>query len=66
MDFEANEAELADYYLIFVDYDSSEDLQMKYGVTYQHTFVQIDTDGNALTKWNGGGTAELLTKVKVM
>ncbi|WP_319478574.1 thioredoxin family protein [Marispirochaeta aestuarii] len=65
-DFEANEVEIRDYYLVYVDYDSSDDLQEKYGVTYQHTFVQIDPEGKAVTKWNGGGTVEFLNKVKVM
>lgn len=31
-----------------VDYDSSSDLKVRYGVTYQHTFVLIDGQGNAL------------------
>ena len=39
-------------------------LAAKYGITYQHTFVQIDKDGKEITKWNGGGIAELLTKLK--
>ena len=39
------------------------ELQKKYGVTYQHTFVQIDTDGEALATWNGGGTDELLANI---
>lgn len=45
--------------------DSDEkDLAKKYGVTYQHTFVQIDSQGKELAKWNGGKTAELLTRIK--
>lgn len=39
--------------LLKVDYDSSGDLKKKYGVTYQHTFVQVDKDGKLLKKWNG-------------
>lgn len=39
--------------LLKVDYDSSGDLKKKYGVTYQHTFVQVDKDGNLLKKWSG-------------
>ncbi len=31
-----------------VDYDNSNDLKAKYGVTYQHTFVLVDGQGNAL------------------
>ena len=36
------------------------DLAKKYGIIYQHTFVQIDAQGNEITKWNGGATRELL------
>ena len=47
------------------DTDQDEkDLAKRYGVTYQHTFVQVDSTGKELTKWNGGGTDELLTKLK--
>ena len=59
-DFTAHSEDLEGVNLILVDYDNSDDLQMKYGVTYQHTFVQIDPMGNALAQWNGGGTKELL------
>lgn len=43
---------------------AEKDLAKKYGVTYQHTFVQIDAEGNEVTKWNGGKTTELLAKIK--
>lgn len=43
---------------------AEKDLATKYGVTYQHTFVQIDQDGNAVTKWNGGKLAELQKNIK--
>ena len=46
--------------LLIVDYDNSRDLQQKFGITYQHTFVQIDTTGMAVKKWNGGGVDEIL------
>jgi hypothetical protein len=46
------------------DYDTSNDLKTKYGVTYQHTFVQIDSSGNAITKWVGGDTAALIKNIK--
>jgi thioredoxin 1 len=39
-------------------------LAKKYGITYQHTFVQIDKNGNEITKWNGGGLDNLLSKIK--
>lgn len=47
------------------DTDQEEkDLAKQYGISYQHTFVQVDSVGNEITKWNGGGIAELLVKVK--
>ncbi|MDP4000822.1 MAG: thioredoxin family protein [bacterium] len=36
------------------DYDSNTELKQKYGVFYQHTFVQIDSQENLVTKWTGG------------
>lgn len=47
------------------DTDQEEkDLAKKYGITYQHTFVQIDNKSNEVTKWNGGQINELLSKIK--
>ena len=39
--------------ILKVDYDTATDLKKKYGVTYQHTFVQVDAQGNQITKWSG-------------
>ena len=44
--------------ILEVDYDNSTDLKKKYGVTYQHTLVQVDANGNMITKWQGGRTLE--------
>lgn len=47
------------------DTDQEEkELAKKYGITYQHTFVQIDSKGNEVTKWNGGQIEELLKNIK--
>ncbi len=43
-----------DLTILKVDYDNSKDLKKKYAVTYQHTLVQVDAQGNQITKWNGG------------
>jgi len=40
------------------------DLAKNYDITYQHTFVQIDGQDKALTKWNGGQINELLLHIK--
>lgn len=53
-----------------VNYNDSETdeadkaLAKKYGVTYQHTFVQVDKEGNEITKWNGGGLDKLISSIK--
>lgn len=43
-----------DVTILKVDYDSSTELKKKYGVTYQHTFVQVDSQGHKLKIWSGG------------
>lgn len=69
--FEENISKIPDdVTLIRVNYNDSDtdqeekDLAKRYGVTYQHTYVQIDKNGNEVTKWNGGQITELLSKVK--
>lgn len=58
-----------DVSLIRVNYNDTQtdqdekDLAKKYGITYQHTFVEIDAKGNMLTTWNGGEIDELLTNI---
>gem|GEM_PF-823420 len=37
-----------------IEYDNSADLKNKYQVITQHTFVQIDSQGNMVTSWVGG------------
>ena len=49
--------------LVKVDFDSENDLRRQYGVTTQHTFVQVDPSGVELAKWTGSeGGAEILAK----
>lgn len=50
--------------LIKTDYDSQTELKKKYGVTTQHTFVQIDSNGNQITKWISGETPDLTKNLK--
>lgn len=39
-------------------------LAQKYNITYQHTFVQVDSQGNEVAKWNGGQIEEILSNIK--
>jgi thiol-disulfide isomerase/thioredoxin len=49
--------------LVKVDFDTESDLRKQYGVTTQHTFVQVDPSGAELAKWTGSeGGAEILAK----
>jgi thiol-disulfide isomerase/thioredoxin len=51
--------------ILDVNYDNSTALKQKYGVTYQHTFVQVDKDGNLIKKWSGSPTlSALVSEVK--
>jgi thioredoxin 1 len=51
--------------IVVVDFDSETDLRKKYGVTIQHTFVQIDQNGEQLAKWSGSVTAEQIAEKTV-
>ena len=63
--FQKDSARIPEGVVLFkTDYDTATELKKKYGVTYQHTFVQVDANGNAVTMWNGGQLNELIAKVK--
>lgn len=49
--------------VVKVDYDTMTDLRQQYGVSQQHTFVQIDESGKELMKWSGSKSgAEIKAK----
>jgi thioredoxin 1 len=51
--------------ILEVDYDSATTLKQKYGVTTQHTLVQVDASGNLIEKWSGSPTlAAVVAKVQ--
>jgi thiol-disulfide isomerase/thioredoxin len=66
VDIKANLAHIPENLSILdVNYDTYVALKQKYGVTYQHTFVQVDKDGNLIKKWSGSPTlAALVVEVK--
>ena len=65
-DIEASKSEIpGDVTILKTDYDTETELKKKYSVTTQHTLVQVDKDGNMLTKWSGGTTLEsIISKLK--
>lgn len=51
--------------ILKTDYDKETDLKKKYGITYQHTMVQVDKDGNLIKKWSGSpNLASLLSQIQ--
>jgi len=48
-----------DITLVIADYDTETELKSKYGVTYQDTFVLLDSEANGVKLWNAGGVAGL-------
>jgi len=55
IELKENEAKIPDEVMVLrVDYDSESVLKQKYQVVTQHTFVQIDQNGEMLSGWVGG------------
>ncbi len=44
--------------LLSADYDKETSLKQKYGVTFQHTFVEVDENGNLIKKTFGLSTVD--------
>ena len=55
----------SDLTIVLVDFDNSNDLRKKYGITVQHTLVQIDANGESLKKWSGSTTIDQIVKALV-
>lgn len=52
-------------HILVANYDSETALKKKYGVTYQHTLVQVDQSGKLIKKWQGSPTlATLISEIQ--
>jgi thioredoxin 1 len=52
-------------HILKVEYDTATALKQKYGVTYQHTFVQVDAEGEQIAKWGDSMTlAQVIEKIQ--
>lgn len=49
--------------ILKTDYDKEVALKQKYGVTSQHTFVEVDANGTMIQKWSGGNLAGIVAKL---
>ncbi len=65
-DIEKNLTEIpVDVTILKTDYDRETELKKKYGVTTQHTLVQVDKNGTMLKKWSGGaGLESVLSEIQ--
>ena len=50
--------------VVSVDYDQHADLRQRYGVTMQHTFVQINSSGDKVRQWASTSTDGLLKELQ--
>ncbi len=51
--------------ILKVNYDDEAELRKIYGVTTQHTFIQIDNNGKLIKKWSGSASlSELLAQIE--
>lgn len=61
----SNPNQIPDGVVLFkTDYDTETALKTKYGITYQHTFVEVDAAGNAVQTWNGGDVADIVSRLQ--
>lgn len=50
--------------ILKTNYDTETELKKKYGITYQHTLVQVDQNGAMIKKWSGSPTlSNLLSQI---
>lgn len=65
-DIEANMGAIPEGVSILkVNYDAETELKKKYGVTNQHTLVQVDKDGILIKKWSGGSKlSDVLSQIQ--
>lgn len=63
--FQNQEDKIPEDVVIFkTDYDRYTELKNRFAITYQHTFVQVDAQGNEIAKWNGGDIDRLIQNLK--
>jgi len=46
-----------------IDYDNDSVNKAKYGITQQHTMIYLDSQGNEIKRWVGGGFDTLVAQI---
>ena len=44
-----------DVTILKINYDTAKELKQKYSIVMQDTFIQVDSQGKEITRWNSGG-----------
>jgi len=44
-----------DVTILKINYDTAKELKQKYSIIMQDTFIQVDSQGKEITRWNSGG-----------
>lgn len=50
--------------LFKTNYDTETALKQKYSIAYQHTFVEVDAQGNAVQTWSGGNVDDVVSRLQ--
>jgi len=50
--------------LFKTNYDTETELKQKYSIPYQHTFVEVDSQGNAIQTWSGGSVDDVVSRLQ--
>lgn len=53
-----------DVVIFKTNYDREISLKQIYAITYQHTFVQVDEQGNVVARWSGGNFNDVIGNIK--
>lgn len=53
-----------DVTILKANYDTEKELKKKYQIVQQHTLVQVDKNGNEVTKWIGGNIDVIKEQLK--
>lgn len=53
-----------DVTILKTDFDKELELREQYGITIQHTLVQLDANGNEIAKWSGGNVDTILENLQ--
>lgn len=65
LDLKADQAKIpTGVTIVETDFDTERDLRMRFGVTTQYTFVQVDASGNEIKQWSATSAERALSQIQ--